>query len=199
MGFLGDGAEHRWGGHCPCIDVPAGHVMGPAQMVSLLIVKSLLRCASIHIGNLSRSTGMSKSSCNFTSYEQLHGFRGQFYLFIYFSMFYWLLLQFSQFSPFISPLPCTSQPLRHPHLSSCPWVVHISSWTSLFPVLFPTSPCLFCTYHLCCLFPVPFPPILPLPLPTEKPLCGVHFSGSVPVLVVCLVFVFLFVFMFICW
>ena len=39
------------------------------------------------------------------------------------------------------------------------------------------------------------PPILPFPLPTEIPLCDVHFSDSVPVLVVSLVFLFLFLFL----
>ena len=37
-----------------------------------------------------------------------------------------------------------------------------------------------------------FPAIPPFPLPTEIPPCDVHFSDSVPVLVVCLVFVFIF-------
>ena len=41
-------------------------------------------------------------------------------------------------------------------LSSCSWVVHISSLASPFPILLVlTSPYLFCTYHLCFLFPVP--------------------------------------------
>ena len=40
------------------------------------------------------------------------------------------------------------------------------------------------------LIPCTFPPILCLPLPTENPLCDVHFCDSVPVLVVCLVFLF---------
>ena len=60
-------------------------------------------------------------------------------------------------SPLHSLQPTT--PL-HPTLSSCPWVVHISSLASTFPILFLTSPCLFCTYHLYYLFPVPFLPFL---------------------------------------
>ena len=104
-----------------------------------------------------------------------------------------MLLQFSQFSPLY--FPCTLPTLQHsPSLSSCSWVVHISSLTSLFPILFLTSPCLFYAYQLCFLLPVPFPPILPLLLPTENPPCDVHFSDSVPVLLVCLVFVFVFSF-----
>ena len=42
----------------------------------------------------------------------------------------------------------------HPHtppssillLSSCSWVVHITSVASAFPIIFLASPCLFCTY-----------------------------------------------------
>ena len=64
--------------------------------------------------------------------------------------------------PFFSPLypapPCTLPfPPVFPPLGSCPWVVHTSSLASPFPILFFTSPCLFSTYHLCFLFPVPFP------------------------------------------
>ena len=78
--------------------------------------------------------------------------------------------------------------MRHPsHFSLCPWVIHRSSLASLFPILFLTSPCLSCTYHLCFLFPVPFPPFSPLSLPTDSPPCDAHFCDSVLVLVVCLV------------
>ena len=67
-----------------------------------------------------------------------------------------LLLQLSHFflpfSPYTLHAPQTAVPL----LSSCPWVVHVSSLASTFPILFLTSPCLFCAYQLCFLFPVPF-------------------------------------------
>ena len=65
------------------------------------------------------------------------------------------------FSPLYSSLPVTAPPPSvppNPALSLCPWVIHINSLASPFPILFVTSPCLFCTYHLCFLFPVPFPP-----------------------------------------
>ena len=39
------------------------------------------------------------------------------------------------FPPLYSPLPCTSPP-SFPHLTSCPWVIHISSLASPFPILF---------------------------------------------------------------
>ena len=44
------------------------------------------------------------------------------------------------FSPLYSPLPCTSPPTIIPHLSSCPWVIHVNSLASSFPILFLTSP-----------------------------------------------------------
>ena len=89
------------------------------------------------------------------------------------NIFYWLCY-------YSCPIP----PLR---LSSCPWVIHISSLASTFPILFLTSPCLFCTYYLCFLFPLSFPLFSPLSLPTDNPPCDLHFCDSVPVLVVCLV------------
>ena len=104
-----------------------------------------------------------------------------------------LLVQSSHFVlPFIPLCPMRPLPLSFPHLSSCPWVGHIGSLASPFPIQFLTSPCLFCTYHLCFLFPVPFPATsLLLLLPVGNPPCNLHLCGSVPVLVVCLVSVFL--------
>ena len=67
--------------------------------------------------------------------------------------------------------------------SSCPWVMHISSLASTFPILFLTSPCLFSTYHLYYLHSVPSPPHSPI----DNPPCDLHFCDSVPVLVVYLV------------
>ena len=91
-----------------------------------------------------------------------------------------------------SPVP--TLPPAFPNLSSCPWVVHISSLASPFPILFLNSPCLFCTYQLCSLFPVPFPPFCPSPLPTDNPPHDLNICDFVPVLVVCLVsFICLFV------
>ena len=77
-----------------------------------------------------------------------------------------ILLQLSHIPPLF---PSTLQlPATHIlSLSSCPWVVHISSLASTFPILFLTPSCLFCTYHLCFLFPVPFSSFLPFPHPTD--------------------------------
>ena len=89
----------------------------------------------------------------------------------------------------LSPSALHSTSLQHPlsSLSSCAWVVHISSLFSPFPILFLTSPCLFCSYQLCFLFPELFPLFSPGPLPIDNPPYDFHFYDSVPVLVVCLV------------
>ena len=79
------------------------------------------------------------------------------------------------FSPLYSPPPWPPLPPAFPHLNSCPWVVHIRSLASPFPILFLTSPCLVCTYHFCFSFPVTFPPFYPLPFPTDNPPCDLHF------------------------
>ena len=77
-----------------------------------------------------------------------------------------MLLQLPHFCLPLIPL-CPAFPyLQHPpQLSSCQWVIHVSSLASPFPKLFLTSSCLFCTYYLCCLFPVPFPPFSSHPSP----------------------------------
>ena len=96
-----------------------------------------------------------------------------------------MLLQLSHFSPSLhSILP---SPPTFPPYSSCPWVIHLSSLASTFLTLFLPSPCLFSTYHLCYLFSVPFPQLSPSFSPVDNPPCDLHFCGSVPVLVVCLV------------
>ena len=71
-----------------------------------------------------------------------------------------------QLSPFISLCPSHPLPPESPTpFISCPLVTHISYLASTFPILFLPSPHLFCTYHLCYLFPVPFPQFSPLPSP----------------------------------
>ena len=63
----------------------------------------------------------------------------------------------------LPPPPGIPFPSSNPLLSSCPWVMHLSSLASPFPVLFLTSPCLFCSYQLCFLIPTPFPHSPPSP------------------------------------
>ena len=55
-----------------------------------------------------------------------------------------MLLQLSHyFSPLYSPPPCTLPPSNIPPLSSCPWIIHVSSLASPFPILFITIPIYF--------------------------------------------------------
>ena len=90
------------------------------------------------------------------------------------------------YPPLYSPLSCTPLLQAFPLFSSCPWVIYVSSLASPFPILLLLSPCLFCTYHICFVFPVPFLPFSTLNLPADNPPCDLHFCDSVPVLVVCL-------------
>ena len=92
--------------------------------------------------------------------------------FSFLSISYWLCYySFPNFFSSLSPLHSVSpHPPAFPHpLSSCPWVVHISSLVFLFSIPFLTSPCLFYAYQLCFLFPVPLPLHSSLPTPHWKP------------------------------
>ena len=78
-----------------------------------------------------------------------------------------MLLQLSHFPPSLhSKNGVDTPPPTFLPYSSCPWVIHINSLASTFPILFLTSPCLFCTYHVCFLFPVLFPAFSPTLLMT---------------------------------
>ena len=118
-------------------------------------------------------------------------------IFFKFSFFkYILLIRLLQLSQFFSPLYPPSA-LHHsptssiPPFSSYPCVIPcVIPLASPFPILFLTSPCLFCAYQLCFLSPETFPLILPFPLPTDNPPCDLHFCDSVTILIICLVFVF---------
>ena len=91
-----------------------------------------------------------------------------------------MLLQLSQFfSPLSPPSALHPPPSNIAPLSSCPWVIHVSSLASLFPILFLTSPCLFYAYQLCFLFPVPFLPILPLPTDNPPNISMIHYNSQV--------------------
>ena len=108
-----------------------------------------------------------------------------------------MLLQLSQLFPIGSPPPSTPHSLQQPSLSSCPWVMHVSSSASPFPIQFLTSPCLFYIYQSALLFfkcillimlsqLSHFPPFIPLcpahPLPLAFPPfsscpCVIHISS----------------------
>ena len=98
-----------------------------------------------------------------------------------------MLLQLSHFSPLLSSIQFPHS-FQHSSLNSCPWVTHISSLASPFPILFLTSPSLLCTTNLC-LIPAPFPPFSPFPLLADNPPNEIRIYDSISVLVVCLVFV----------
>ena len=99
---------------------------------------------------------------------------------IFLSTSYWLCYyscpNFSLFAPSSLVIPT-------PTISSRSWVMQISSFDYLFPILFLTSPCLFCTYQLCFLVPAPFPPFSSFHLPADNPQNDLHIYDSVPVLV----------------
>ena len=99
-----------------------------------------------------------------------------------------MLLHLSQFFPLSPPPPSTPHSLRQsPHHCSCPWVMHIISLATLFPILHFTSPWLFCNYLFVLLNPLTSSPIPSHPLPSgsnHSTLCN---HDSVSVLLVCLV------------
>ena len=81
-----------------------------------------------------------------------------------------MLLQFSQLPP-LSPLhPAPPTPPASPHLSSCPWVVHISSLSSVSYTIFDLSPSILCLPTVF-LIPCTF---LFLLFPSPSPLTTLH-------------------------
>ena len=95
-----------------------------------------------------------------------------------------LLWQFD--TTFASPQPSHTLPQALPHLSSGSWVIHISSLASTFPILFLLSPAYF-VLTIYITYSLYLSSIFPPPPPADNPPCDLHFCGSVPVLVVCLV------------
>ena len=69
-----------------------------------------------------------------------------------------MLLQLSQFFLLCPALPSTLIPSIYLHLSSCPWVMHISSFASPFPILYFASPVYLVPTNLYVLIPACFPP-----------------------------------------
>ena len=100
------------------------------------------------------------------------------------------VFQLSQCLP-LCPLPPSTPSLLPsiPPLSSCPWVVHISSLASSFPILFLTSHLPVCSVStkLYFLIPAPFPPFSPFPLTPDNPPNDLHTYDSISVLLFWLV------------
>ena len=97
-----------------------------------------------------------------------------------------MLLQLSHFPPFIPLHPAHSLPPSFPPFRSCPWVIYTffgfyMSYTILTLPLsifyLPFKLLILCTLS----------PSFPTHSPADNPPCDLHFCGSVPVLVVCLV------------
>ena len=130
-------------------------------------------------GNNSNSRASPAEGLDFFNYQHEHGFFKN--IFIDYAI---TVVPFPRPTPLH---PAHPLPPKFPPYNSCPWVILIISLASTFPTLFLPSPCLFSTYHLCYLFSVPFPPLSPSRSPIDNPPCHLHFCGSVPVLVVCLV------------
>ena len=105
------------------------------------------------------------------------------FVFCFFNIFIDYAITVVLFPPFTQLHPAQPVPPTFPPYSLCPWVILISSLAFTFPTLFLPSP-------------VYFPPIIyatyslylsPLSPPPNPLLITLHFCGSVPVLVVCLV------------
>ena len=107
-------------------------------------------------------------------------------------IFYWLCCYSCPDFPPLPPPPSTPHYFRQSsYHCSCPWVVHehalLSTLASPFPVLYFTSPWLFCNYLLVLLNPLTFSPIPPRPLPSGNHQNTLCVDDSVPVVLVCLV------------
>ena len=84
------------------------------------------------------------------------------------NIFYWYAITVVPISSLCPPPPTSPLPTSTSHhLSSCQWVVYISSLASPFPILFIISLCLFCTYEIMLLNPYASPPLSPFPLPAD--------------------------------
>ena len=90
----------------------------------------------------------------------------------------------------ISPLPPSTQPhplpQAIPHHCSCPWIIHISSLATPFPILYFASLWPFCNYLFVLLNPLTSSPIPLYPLPSGNHQNALHIYDSVSVLLVCL-------------
>ena len=99
-----------------------------------------------------------------------------------------MLLQLSQFFSLCPPPPSTHYSLRQSsHHHSCPWVMPISFLATLFPILYCTSPLLFCNYLFVLLNSLISSSIPHTPLPSGNHQNALCIHDSVSVLLICLV------------
>ena len=97
----------------------------------------------------------------------------EFRLFSFFNItFYWLCYyNYPNYPPIAHLHPAPSHSLRQsPHPYSCPGVMHINSLATLFPMLYFTSPWLFCNYLLVLPNPLTSSPISLKPPPMWQPI-----------------------------
>ena len=134
-----------------------------------------LKATAIRTASQFYAVFLSRASCHLTCFQE--------WLF----KIYFIGYAVNSCPIFPPSLPSTlhTHPPTFPLFSSCPLVIHVSSLTSTFPILFLTSPWLFSKHIFCT-----FSPLSPSHSPAENPPCDFHFSDSVPVLVVCLVWFF---------
>ena len=107
-----------------------------------------------------------------------------------------MLLQWPQFFSLCPPPPSTPSSFRQsPHHCSCPWVMGISSLATSLPILYFTSPWLFCNY----LF-VLLNPFTSLPIPTRyPPIWEPSKHSPYPWFYLCSSYLFTLFFRFSCW
>ena len=98
-----------------------------------------------------------------------------------------ILLQLSQFLPFPLSTSTTHSLRPSPHHCSCPWVMHIRSLATPFPIYF-TSPWLFHNYLFVLLNPLTSSPTPQHSPPNGQPKNALCIHDSVSVLLVCLVY-----------
>ena len=91
------------------------------------------------------------------------------------------------FPPVTTSTQCPQSLRQSLHHCSCPWIICVSSSAPPFPILYFTSPWLFCDYLFVLLNPLHSSPILPHHLPSgnyQDALC-IHDSVTVLICLVC--------------
>ena len=133
----------------------------------------LLVCLTLDPNRLHAQHFVSRSLngfCNFIGYISFF----QYNLIILFSIILIMSLQLSHFLLLFPPLFGIPLPSSNPPSQFMPMDHAYKFFGSSFPILFLTSPCLFCAYQLCFLIPSPFPLLSPFPFPGDNPPNDLH-------------------------
>ena len=109
--------------------------------------------------------------------------------FIFFKLYFidYAIIVALIFPPLPPTHPASPTPSQSPRHCSCPWVMHISSLATPFPILYFISPWLFCNYLFVLLNPPTSSPLPPHPHPSENHQNNLCILDSVSVLLICLV------------